>query len=82
MKQNIQTDRANYDKRDDFDFEIVNFPYVDGDVSRRASYGIYISQLIRFARVSNHVADFNTENKLLTARLLNQGYRYQKLHKA
>ena len=36
-----------YDKRDDFDFDIVNFPFLDGDVSRRTSYGVYISQLIR-----------------------------------
>ena len=41
-----------YDKRDDFDFDIVNFPFLDGDVPRSASYGVYISQLIRFALVS------------------------------
>ena len=40
-----------YDKRDDFDFNIVNFPFLDGDVPRRPSYGVYISQLIRFAQV-------------------------------
>ena len=40
-----------YDKRDDFNFEIVNFPFLDGDVSRSPSYGVYISQLIRYARV-------------------------------
>ena len=42
-----------YDKRDDFDFDIVNFPFLDGDVPRSTSYGVYISQLIRFARVSS-----------------------------
>ena len=68
-----------YDKRDDFDFDIVNFPFLDGDVPRRASYGVYISQLIRFARVCNHVTDFNARNKCLTAKLLQQGYRYHKL---
>ena len=47
-----------YDKRDDFDFDIVDFPFLDGDVPRSASYGVYISQLIRFARVSCHVDDF------------------------
>ena len=47
------------DKRDDFDFDIVNFPFLDGDVPRRCSYGVYISQLIRFDRVCNNVADFN-----------------------
>ena len=56
-----------YDKRDDFDFEIVRFLYLDEDVPRRASYSVYISQLNRFARVSSHVTDFNTRNKLLTA---------------
>ena len=71
-----------YDKRDDFDFDIVNFPFLDGDVPRRPSYGVYISQLIRFARVCSHVDDFNTRNKCLTAKLLKQGYRYHKLRKA
>ena len=52
-----------------------------GDVPRRASYGVYISQLIRFARVCNHVADFNAQNKCLTAKLLQQEYRYHKLRK-
>ena len=59
-----------YDKCDDFDFDIVNFPFLDGDVPRRASYGVYIWQLTRFARVCNHVTDFNTRNKCLTAKLL------------
>ena len=59
-----------YDKRDDFDFDIVNFPFLDGVVPRSASYGVYISQLIRFSRVSSHVDDFNTRNKVLTATLV------------
>ena len=70
-----------YDKRDDFDFDIVNFPFLDGEVPRRASWGVYISQLIRFARVCNHVADFNARKKCLTVKLLLQGYRYHKLRK-
>ena len=48
-----------YDKRDDFNFEIVNFPFLDGDVPRSPWYGVYISQLIRFARVCSNVDDFN-----------------------
>ena len=44
-----------YDKRDDFDFDIVMFPFLDGDVPRRPSYGVYISQLIRFTRVCSYV---------------------------
>ena len=45
------------------------------------SYEVYISYLIRFARVSSHVVDFNARNKSLTAKLLQQGYRYHKLRK-
>ena len=52
-----------YDKRDYFNFDIVNFPFLDGDVPRRASYGVYISQLIRFARVCNHVMNFSQRSK-------------------
>ena len=70
-----------YDKRHDFDFDIVNFPYLDADVPRSTSNRVYISQLIRFARVCSHVADFNARNKSLTAKLLLQGYRYHKLRK-
>ena len=71
-----------YDKRDDFDFDIVVFPFLDGDVPRSTSSGVYISQLIRFARVSSQIDDYNTRNKVLTAKLLRQGYRYQKIRKA
>ena len=67
-----------YDKRDDLDFDMANFPFLDGDVPRRTSYGVYISQLIRFARASSNVSDFNCRNKALTAKL---GYRYHKLRK-
>ena len=70
-----------YDKRDDFDFEIANFPFLDGDVLCAISCGVYHSHLIRFARASSHVADFNSRNELLTQKLLKQGYRYHKLRK-
>ena len=65
-----------YDKRDDFDF-----PSLDAYVPRRTSYGVYISQLNWFTRVCNHVADFSARNRCLTAKLLQQGYRYHKLRK-
>ena len=71
-----------YNKRDDFHFDIVNFPFFDGDVPQRPSFDAYISHLIRFARASSHVTDFNNRNKFLTAKLLKQGYRYHKLRKA
>ena len=59
-----------FNKRDDFDFDILNFPFLDADVPPSTSYGVYISQLIRFAPVSGHVDDLNTRNTVLTAKLL------------
>ena len=55
-----------YDKRDDFDFDIVNFPLLNGD-------GVKISEL------SCHETLFNAHNIILTALLLHQGCRYHKL---
>ena len=66
-----------YDKRDDFNFEIVNFPVLDGNVPRSPFFGVYISQLIRFARVCSNVDDFNKRNLFLPAKLLKLGHRYQ-----
>ena len=57
-----------YDKWDDYNFEIVNFPFFDGDDPRSLSYGVYISQLIRFAKVCSSVEDFNNRNLFLTAK--------------
>ena len=54
-------------------FWSVNITYLDENVPRRASYGVYISQLIRLARVSSHVTDFNTRNRLLTGFLFPLG---------
>ena len=62
------------DKQDDFNFEIVNFPFLDGDIPPSPSYGVYISQLIRFVRMCSNVDDFNNRNLFLTAKLLKQGY--------
>ena len=70
-----------YDKRDDFNFEIINFQFLDGDIPRSPSYGVYISQLNRFARVCSNVDDFNNRILFLTAKLLKQGYIYHKIRK-
>ena len=67
-----------YDKSDDFNFEIVHFPFLDGNVPRSSSYGVYISKLICFARVCSNDDDFNNRNLFLTAKLLKQDYRYHK----
>ena len=59
-------------KRDDFNFDIVNYPHLDGDVPRATSYGVYISQLIRFARACSSAEDFHIRNRTITENSLNK----------
>ena len=73
---NIHSITYNY-----FDFDIANFPVLADDVARSTPYGVDVSQLIRPARASIHVTDFNSRNKILTAELLQQSCRYGKLRK-
>ena len=72
-----------YDKIDDFGISIVNFPWLSGDVPRLpyASYGIYISQLVQFARCCTSDFDFHSKNLQITSKFLIQGYRYHNLRK-
>ena len=65
-----------YDKRDDFYFPIVNFPFICSNIP---SYGVYISQLVRYFRVCGSYQDFLDTGWLLTRSLLNQGFLLVKL---
>ena len=67
------------DKRDEFEFPIVNFPWLSVDVPKLPSYGIYISQLVRFARCCTSVLNFHSKNLQITSKLLTQVYRFNKL---
>ena len=71
-----------YDKRDDFDFHIVNFPFLSRNIPSGPSYGVYISQLIRYARCCSHYDDFRYRHKCLVDRLLSQGYKALRLEKS
>ena len=71
-----------YDKQDDSNFEIVHFPFLNGDVRPFHSYGVYMSQLIRFARVCSNVDDCNNRSLFSTAKLIKQGNIYHKIQKA
>ena len=62
-----------YDKRNDFDFHIVNFPFLSSSIASSPSYGVNISHLIRYARFCSY-DDFGYHHKLLIDRLLSQGY--------
>ena len=65
-----------YDKRDDFNFKIINFPNMCSNIPASPAYGIYISQLIRYnARTSSNYSDFLKRHLYLRNRLLDQGYK-------
>ena len=70
-----------YDKRDDFDLHIVNFPFLSSNILSGPSYGVYISQLIRYAQCCSHYDDFRYHHKYLVDRLLLQGYFALRLEK-
>ena len=74
-----------YDKRDDFDFHIVNFPFLSSNIPSSPSYGVYISQLIRYAtcclHYCSHYDDFRYCHKCLVDRLLSQGHIALRLEK-
>jgi hypothetical protein len=68
-----------YDKRDDFNFPIVNFPFICSNIPAAPAYGGYISQMIRYSRVCGSYQDFLDRGLLLTRKLLKQGFLLVKL---
>ena len=71
-----------YDKRYDFNFNIINFPYLCSNVPSSPSYGVNISQVIRYARASTNYSDFLKRHKYLRNRLLNQEYEEMRLKRS
>jgi hypothetical protein len=71
-----------YDKRDNFDFPIVSFPDLSGNIPSRQSYGVFISQLVRFARGCLLFKDFKSRAILLTTKLLSQHFLLHRLQAA
>ena len=68
-----------YNKRDDFNFPIVNFPFICSNIPAAPAYGVYISQLIQYSRECGSYLDFRYRGLLLTRKLLKQGFPLVKL---
>jgi hypothetical protein len=64
-----------YEKRDDFNFKIINFPNMCSNIPAFPAYGINISQLIRYARAICNYSDFLKRHSHPRNRLLDQGYK-------
>ena len=70
-----------YDKRDDFSFDIVNFPFMDSCIPKKSALGVFFSQLIRYARISTKFSDFKIRGISLISKLKNQGFMVKDLRK-
>ena len=70
-----------YDRCNDFDFNVVNFQFLSSNIPSSPSYGVYISQFIKYTSCCSHYEDFRYHNKCLADRLLSQGYRALRLEK-
>ena len=69
-----------YDKRDDFNFHITNFPFLTSNIPSLPAYGVFISQLIRYARAcSSYECFFFLRAGRLSSKLLGQGYVGERL---
>ena len=68
-----------YDKRDAFGFHIVNFPFMSSNIPSAPAYGVYPSQLVRYARCCSNYSDFLIRHRALVKRLLSQGYKVNRL---
>ena len=79
MKKDGKISTKPYDKRDDFDFHILNFRFLSSNIPSGPSYGVLISQLIRYAKCCSYNDDFRHRHKMLVERLVSQGYRYERL---
>ena len=68
-----------YDKRDDFNFHITNFPFLSSNIPSSPAYGVFISQLIRYARASSSYECFILRAMRLSNKLLGHGYVKERL---
>ena len=68
-----------YDKRDDFNFHITHFPFLSSNIPSSSAYGVFISQLIRYARACSSYECFTLRAARLSSKLLGQGYVRERL---
>ena len=70
-----------YDKRNDYDFDVISFPYLDGNIPKSQSYGIFISQLIRYVRINTSSSNFISDCRKLVTKLVGQYFDVAALRK-
>ena len=63
-----------YDKRNNFNFDIINYPNLIGNVPRGPSYGVFSSQLIRFCDINSQLEEFQDDIRTLVQKLIKQNF--------
>ena len=64
-----------YDKRKDYDFNVISYPFLDGNIPKNLSYGVFASQLIRMAKVNSTLKGFKDCILQLVSKLVKQGFK-------
>ena len=70
-----------YDKRNDFKFNVINFPFMCGNLPMVQMHGLFISQLVRYSHINSHFNDFSKCCNTLYKKLLKQGFDATRLQK-
>jgi hypothetical protein len=65
---------SSYDKRNDFNFDICNFPNLTGNIPSGGAYGVFLSQLVRFCDINSSMDSFYQDVKTMTEKLGKQGF--------
>ena len=68
-----------FDKRNDFNFQVINFPNLSANIPRKPAYGVFISQLVRYTSINHNIEGFTRDTKNLFTKLLKQKYNRGKL---
>jgi hypothetical protein len=63
-----------YHKVDDFNFEVINFPFLESNIDSSLGYKTFYSQLVRYYRLCNNLRDFNIRTKMIFSKLVGRGY--------
>ena len=70
-----------YDKRKDFNFDVISYPFLDGNIPTALSYGVFTSQLVRFVNVNFSFKGFKQDVASLVGKLVCQGFNLAALRK-
>ena len=68
-----------FDKRNDFNFDVVKFPHLHGKIPRKPSYGVFTSQILRFCEVNCNTKNFCKDVQDMVKVFVRQGFDKIKL---